>query len=70
MGVDWGSWQPFGAPKGSRCSSKSWGGRGRAVFALGREREKLFLFRFPPAKSPGRELAACPGGPAGPWRWP
>lgn len=36
-------------------------GPGQAVFALVREREKLFLFRFPPTESPGRELASCRG---------
>lgn len=69
MGMDWGSWQPFEAEEGG-CPSMSRGRQGRAMFALVREREKLFLFRFPPTESPGRELAACLGGPAGPWGGP
>lgn len=65
MGMDWGSWQPFGGPEGSGCPSMARGRQGRAMFVLVREWEKLFLFHFPPTESSGRELAACRGDPLG-----
>lgn len=51
-----GRWQPSGG------DAPAWPGAD-----LVREPGRLFLFRFPPTKSPGRDLAACPeGGPGRP----